>query len=308
MNKKYQVFVSSTYNDLKEERLAVIGGLLDISCIPVGMEQFPASPSSQWEYIKKMIDMSDYYILIVAGKYGSIDPEDNISYTEKEYNYAKSKNIPILAFLYEDIDNLPAKNTDNDRVQIDRFRKEVSTGRLIKYYSNVEELRSRITSAMYQVIDSTPRPGLIRADEIETISGLQDITKKLEVFQSDILKKIDEATPKWEPISNAEIQAMFDDNTPLISDLSNEAKKLLIEAAKDPNGQILISKTFDGTQISTNGNKMNETDNGKCIAIWEDAIKELVDKELAKASNLNNYVFRLTRQGYELAEKYSKLT
>lgn len=307
MNKKYQVFVSSTYNDLREERLAVISGLLDISCIPVGMEQFPASPSSQWEYIKKMIDMSDYYILIVAGKYGSIDPEDNISYTEKEYNYAKSKNIPILAFLYEDIDNLPAKNTDNDRVQIDRFRKEVSTGRLIKYYSNVEELRSRITSAMYQVIDSTPRPGWIRADEIETISSVQDITKKLENFQNDILKKIDEATPKLEPISKAEIRAIFDDDTPLISDLSNEAKKLLINASKDPYGQIFISTTFDGTQIYTNGNKMNETNNGKCIAIWEDAIRELVNNGLAKLTNSSNCEFRLTRQGYELAEKYSSL-
>ena len=53
MDKKYQVFISSTYEDLKEERQAAIACLLDNNCIPVGMEQFPASPLRQWEYIKK---------------------------------------------------------------------------------------------------------------------------------------------------------------------------------------------------------------------------------------------------------------
>lgn len=55
MERKYQVFISSTYEDLKTERQAAISCLLDMNCIPVGMEQFPASSLSQWEYIKKMI-------------------------------------------------------------------------------------------------------------------------------------------------------------------------------------------------------------------------------------------------------------
>ncbi len=52
MKKKYQVFISSTYRDLKEERIAVTLYLLDNDCIPVGMEQFPASNMSQMDYIK----------------------------------------------------------------------------------------------------------------------------------------------------------------------------------------------------------------------------------------------------------------
>ena len=79
-----------------------------MNCIPVGMEQFPASSLSQWEYIKKMVDMSDYYLLIVAGKYGSIDPEENISYTEKEYRYAVNIGMPVLAFLHKNVDQLPS--------------------------------------------------------------------------------------------------------------------------------------------------------------------------------------------------------
>lgn len=309
MNKKYQVFVSSTYEDLKEERLAVISELLDISCIPVGMEQFPASPSSQWEYIKKMIDMSDYYILIVAGRYGLIDPEENISYTEKEYKYAKSENIPILAFLYDDIDNLPTKKTDDDRTQIERFRKEVSNGRLIKYYSNAEDLRARVTAAMYQATSSTPRPGWIRADEIENIPGLQDIAKTLENFQRDILKKIDETTPKWQPISLVEIQSIPNYKTPPIpANLSDEAKKLLTEAAKDSDGSFQVFEIDNATCIRANGATMNEEMFGEDVAIWKEAVNELVNNRLAALANGSKEVFKLTLKGYELAKQLSSST
>ena len=83
MQKKYQVFISSTYVDLIEARAAATQCLLDNDCIPVGMEQFPASEMSQMEYIKKMLDNCDYYILILGGKYGSLDT-DGIGFTEKE--------------------------------------------------------------------------------------------------------------------------------------------------------------------------------------------------------------------------------
>ena len=69
--KKYQVFVSSTYEDLVEERKEVVQAILECGCIPAGMELFPGSSRSQWEVIKQVIDDSDYYVMILAGKYGS---------------------------------------------------------------------------------------------------------------------------------------------------------------------------------------------------------------------------------------------
>lgn len=85
--KEISGFISSTYEDLKDERAAVTQCLLDNNCIPVGMEQFPSSNMSQMDYIKKMLDDCDYYILIVGGRYGSLD-DDGVGYTEKEYDYA----------------------------------------------------------------------------------------------------------------------------------------------------------------------------------------------------------------------------
>ena len=38
MDKRYQVFVSSTYADLKQEREHVIRTLMEMDCIPAGMD------------------------------------------------------------------------------------------------------------------------------------------------------------------------------------------------------------------------------------------------------------------------------
>ena len=99
MNKRYQVFVSSTYADLQQERRKVIQTLMEMDCIPAGMELFPAADDEQWEFIKRVIDDCDYYVLIIGGRYGSLTSE-GISYTEKEHNYAMSIGLKVLTILY----------------------------------------------------------------------------------------------------------------------------------------------------------------------------------------------------------------
>lgn len=129
MKKKYQVFISSTYADLKEERMAVTQCLLDNDCIPVGMEQFPASGMSQMEYIKKMLDDCDYYILILAGRYGTLD-KDGIGFTEKEFDYACQKNIPIMSFVFEDSSLIPngkSEQTDLGKKNLPHSEKKYAT-------------------------------------------------------------------------------------------------------------------------------------------------------------------------------------
>src|SRR6266704_2128879 len=98
-DKRYQVFVSSTYEDLQMERQEVMQALLELDCIPSGMELFPAADEDQWSLIKRVIDDCDYYIVIIAGRYGSIGPEGK-SYTQMEYEYAAQKSIPVFGFLH----------------------------------------------------------------------------------------------------------------------------------------------------------------------------------------------------------------
>src|SRR5260370_23693696 len=111
MEKFYQVFVSSTFEDLKDEGREVSETLAKAGYMPAGMELFPAADEQQLEYIKRVIDRSDYYVVIVGGRYGSL-ADDKISFTEKEYEYAVERKIPVLAFLHANPDAIPVGKTD----------------------------------------------------------------------------------------------------------------------------------------------------------------------------------------------------
>lgn len=97
MKKKLQVFISSTFTDLIEERQAAVGAILKAGHIPAGMELFTAGDRSQMTTIKEWIDESDVYMLILGGRYGTIEKGSGISYTELEYNYALELGKPLFA-------------------------------------------------------------------------------------------------------------------------------------------------------------------------------------------------------------------
>lgn len=167
MNKRYQVFVSSTYADLEEERQEVMHALLELDCIPSGMELFPAANESQWSLIKRVIDDCDYYLLIIGGRYGSIGPE-GISYTEMEYRHAVSVGKPILAFLHKDPGQILAARTEQSpegKEKLTAFRETIQK-KLCKYWSSPAELGSVVSRSLIQLIKTTPAIGWVRADEM----------------------------------------------------------------------------------------------------------------------------------------------
>ena len=167
MKKKYQVFISSTYEDLKEERAAVTQCLLDNNCIPVGMEQFPACNMSQMEYIEKMLDDCDYYILIIGGRYGSLD-DDGVGYTEKEYNYAQQKGIPVMAFVNLHPEKLPNEKCEHANIEkFKAFRDRVRNAKkLVKGYSDIGDLKANVVTAVNAAIREYPGIGWVRATDL----------------------------------------------------------------------------------------------------------------------------------------------
>ena len=181
MNKKYQVFVSSTYNDLKEERQAVIQVLLKMGFIPVGMEQFPASNMGQMEYIEMMLDSCDYYLLILAGKYGTIDTKDGIGYTEKEYNYAIEKGIPVMSFLFRDIDKLERKQCEKDAKKaklLKAFRGKISKNKMVDFYDDIGSLTTAVATAVHFCVQHYPAKGWVRGDNADGAAELEKAVEK----------------------------------------------------------------------------------------------------------------------------------
>lgn len=183
MNKRYQVFISSTFRDLEKEREIAVQSLMKLDCIPSGMELFPAADIEQFEFIKSVISDCDYYVLIIGGKYGTIT-EEGVSYTEKEYDFAINQKIPVLAFLHKTPEKLSVENaeiTKEARDKLDSFRAKASKGRLVEFWENKDQLAYQITTGIISAIKIHPAIGWVKADKTsssETISELNELRKQ----------------------------------------------------------------------------------------------------------------------------------
>lgn len=178
--RKFQVFISSTFKDLENERLSVMKAIMGIDCIPAGMEDFPAFDEAQLTYIKRVIDESDYYVLIVGGRYGSLD-DSGVSFTEREYRYAKEKGKPILAFVHSDAGSLLAKDTEKEPIlqqKLEAFKDEVSRSRVVKYWSRADELPGLALIALNQATRLVPQLGWVRGDSLEVDDLVSELSQR----------------------------------------------------------------------------------------------------------------------------------
>ena len=210
MEKRYQVFVSSTYEDLHEERREVMQALLALDCIPTGMELFPAADDDSWTHIQRFIAGCDYYVVIVGGRYGSTGPTGK-SYTEMEYDYAVKVGLPALAFLHKDPGTIPAKKTeptDEGRAALAAFRKKIEDARHAKYWSTSGELAGTVTHGMVSLMKLKPRVGWVRADLVPDESSAQEILKlrkRIEELEKNI------AETAFSPPAGSEVLAQGDE-------------------------------------------------------------------------------------------------
>jgi hypothetical protein len=97
--RKYQVFVSSTFGDLNVQRRVVVDMVVDRGHMPVALERFPAADSSVPKVIQKAIEASQIYVVIVGFRYGAMVPNQERSFTELEYDNAVQKELIVLCFL-----------------------------------------------------------------------------------------------------------------------------------------------------------------------------------------------------------------
>lgn len=160
--KKYQIFISSTYIDLIDERQAAVEAILQAGHIPAGMELFAASSQSQWEIIKKWIDESDIYMLILGGRYGSIEQKSGLSYTELEYNYACETGKPLFALvLHQDFIELKVQNQGSKNIlELDEPQKlKLFNQKVLSKLCKICKDSKDIQLGIFQSISSLEREG-----------------------------------------------------------------------------------------------------------------------------------------------------
>ncbi len=214
MEKRYQVFISSTFDDLKDERQAVLKSILELNHMPAGMELFPASDDTAWQLICDVIDSSDYYVLIIGGRDGSLD-ETGICSIEKAYDYATSNKKPVISLLHSDTDNLPRGKSevdDNAWHKLKEFRSKVEKNHACKYWRNAQELKVQVVLGLVEAIKRSPAQGWIRAGLLTSEEATHEIIslQKLVSKQQKELKRIN----SYPPIG-AEKLARGDDTYPI---------------------------------------------------------------------------------------------
>lgn len=174
---KYQIFVSSTYEDLAEQRSQVIKAILEMGHIPVGMEMFSAADEEQWKIIARQIDETDYYVVVVGNRYGSV--VGGVSYTEKEFDYAVGKGIPVLGFVVDPSVDPLAKHIDTEDEKVaalGNFKSKVKK-RPVGFWKTADELHGKVSIALMKAFNTTPRIGWTRATDVAGPEVTQELSR-----------------------------------------------------------------------------------------------------------------------------------
>lgn len=178
-DKRFQVFISSTFEDLKGERRAVQDVVITTVDFPVQMESFPAADEDQTQFIYSLIDKCDYYVLIIAGRYGTV-AEDGISYTHQEFRYAVQIGVPVLVLLHGNLGQIPVERTETTeagRERLKAFINEACTRRLRKTWTTLDELKLCVREALDHAKATKPRAGWVRGDMVATVEALEELNE-----------------------------------------------------------------------------------------------------------------------------------
>ncbi len=196
-DKKFQVFVSSTFIDLKEERQAAVEAILSSGHIPAGMELFTAGDESQMTVIKRWIDESDIYLLILGGRYGSIEKKSGKSYTHLEYEYALSTNKPLFAVVMSEnalnekvkLIGLNAAERDNPK-NLAEFKSEVLNSIIIKRFDDTKDIKIAIHETLAEFTYSKKLVGWVRGDNAINTGFLAEEMAKLANENGELRTKL----------------------------------------------------------------------------------------------------------------------
>ena len=195
MDKRYLIFISSTYEDLKVEREKVTRAILDLNNIPARMENFPAAGVRPKDLIERVIKECDYFVLIIGSRYGSIS-DSGKSFTEEEYNYAVNEGIPVIAFIQDGI----KERHDDDYKKLLAFKELVKHGtHSIRTLTSPDELMAIVATSLHNAININPRPGWVRAAAVDSTNTV--VNNQIKESQSrnalpDVLDAADGDTAK----------------------------------------------------------------------------------------------------------------
>ncbi|EGV28617.1 Sigma 54 interacting domain protein [Thiorhodococcus drewsii AZ1] len=157
------IYLSSTYQDLKDHRKAVFDALRQSGYQVIAMEDYVATDERPVDKCLKDVDCADIYVGLFAFRYGYVPPAehgnpDGRSITELEYRRAAANpKTHTLVFLADDKAPWPMTSTDGwtgdgqGGARVRSLRDELGRERLASFFSSPHELASKVQSAVIQI-------------------------------------------------------------------------------------------------------------------------------------------------------------
>ncbi|WP_075201120.1 DUF4062 domain-containing protein [Serratia marcescens] len=277
--KKYQVFISSTFTDLHEERQEAVSAILKNGHIPAGMELFTAGDKNQWEIIKRWIDESDIYILILGGRYGSIEKESGLSYTELEYNYALETGKPLFSivinenYLDEKVHSKGKAVLEQENPQLLKSFRGKVTSNLVSFFSDLKDIRLAIMESLPEIARGRELSGWVSGNSIPDVRGLVSEIGKLNEENGLLRRENERLSSKIKRSADGIDVEEFDNIRELLDSEKLLLKKDEYELKEDLNISVLrlvnIYKTnlINGLTISRYGAGINNLLSNKVFPI-----------------------------------------
>lgn len=220
LRRRLQVFVSSTFTDLTPERQAAVEAILTAGHIPAGMELFTSGDESQMDVIKQWIDESDVYLLILGGRYGSIEPTTKKSYTQLEYEYAVNANKPLFACVITD-DEIERRTKEHGRSHLEtknpqelaEFR-NLALSKMSKFWEDSKDIKLAVGETLSHFARRHDLVGWVRPDQEANTPALADEIARLSKENAQLRTQLADGQP--EPLIHglnfAEMKTMLESN------------------------------------------------------------------------------------------------
>jgi Domain of unknown function (DUF4062) len=143
-----RVYVSSTYQDLKDCRDAIRSALRRMGLDDIAMETYTAGEERPVDRCLDDVRSADIYIGVLAWRYGFVPAGGHTSITELEYRAAGEAGIPRLIFVLDSDAPWPRSAMDKDSARIEAFRDHVRDAHLCDPFTSTEDLRAKVAEAV----------------------------------------------------------------------------------------------------------------------------------------------------------------
>lgn len=189
VEKRFQVFISTTYPDMQAARQALMLPFMDLGLVPMSMDLHLEDSHSLMPVAQRLINDCDYFVILLGGRYGTLSPL-GLSFPHREYIFAATKRKPVLALIHDQPLSLPEDAREPHRegqVRRDDFARLLETKVPSYRWRDERELAGLVARVMPEMMRQYPAHGWVRADAVASVGAedAQTLRRRIDALERE---------------------------------------------------------------------------------------------------------------------------